>query len=125
MKIKSYDKHLLLVKSEKSKATNLDLVSFHKSFKLVFNQNVIAHTCIKKAMYATFYADVPHRRIYIKFYEEKISSDARKVFDPMFSKISDYLAINIKRLLWSHEICLLGAFEYEWWNESKTLVIHF
>lgn len=125
MKIKTHDSNILLVRSEEKKALNKDLVAFHKSFKLVFNSNVLAHTHIRKAQFATFYADIEHRRIYVKFHDDKIDSSARKVFDPMFSKVSEYLAINIKSLIWTHSIVCLGAFEYEWYHESKTMVIHF
>lgn len=124
MKVKTHDKNILLVTSEESKALNKNLVAFHKSFKLVFNATVLAHLNIRKGQFANFYADIKHRRVYVKFFDDKDSTTYRKVYDPRFSKVSEYLAINIKKLLWLHDLVCLGAFEYEWYPESKTMCIH-
>lgn len=66
------DRNILFVTSDQARATGKDLVSFHKSFRLVFNADVIAHTGIKKGWWAEILSvDKDKRTIEIVFNEEK------------------------------------------------------
>lgn len=120
------DKNILLVTSEESRATGKDLVSFHKSFRLVFNAEVLATTGIKKDWWADILSvDKNSREIEIAFYKNKEDSHNRKVGDPLFSKVSEYLAIRTTQLIWEFELCPFGAFEYTWDPVCKVMTIHF
>jgi hypothetical protein len=120
------DKNILLVTSEESRATGKDLVSFHKSFRLVFNAEVLATTGIKKDWWADIISvDKDRRRIKIKFYSYKNSPHNRKVGDPLFSKTAEYLAICTTQLLWEFELCPFGAFEYTWFWNHRIMIIKF
>lgn len=120
------DKNILFVTSEESRATGKDLVSFHRSFRLVFNAEVLATTGIKKDWWADIRSvDKKKRTIEIQFYTDKENSHCRKVGDPLFSKVSEYLAIRSTQLIWEYELCPFGAFEYSYFSFSKIMVIHF
>lgn len=120
------DKHILFVTSEEKKALKKDMVSFHKSFRLVFNSDVIAHTGIKKDWWANIGSvDKVNRKIEITFTESKENSHNRKVGDPLFSKVCEYLAIRTTQLIWEYELCPFGAFEYSWDSMYKVMIIHF
>lgn len=120
------DKNILLVKSEESRATGKDLVSFHKSFRLVFNAEVLATTGIKKDWWADILSvDKKERQIVIEFTDNKEKPHNRKVGDPLFSKVSEYLAIRTTQLIWEFELCPFGAFKYSWDSLYKVMVIHF
>lgn len=120
------DKNILLVTSEESRATGKDLVSFHKSFRLVFNAEVLAHTGIKKDWWANIgFVDKVNREIEITFTVSKENPHNRKVGDPLFSKVSEYLAIRTTQLIWEFELCPFGAFEYSWDPAWKVMTIHF
>ena len=120
------DKNILLVTSNEPRATGKDLVSFHKSFRLVLNAEVIAHTGIKKGWWADILSvDKKKRTVEIVFNEEKENPYNRKVGDPLFSKVSEYLAIRTTQLIWEYELCPFGAFEYDWNQEHKIMTIKF
>lgn len=120
------DKNILLVTSEESRATGKDLVSFHKSFRLVFNAEVLAHTGIKKDWWANIgFVDKVNREIEITFTVSKENPHNRKVGDPLFSKMSEYLAIRTTQLIWEFELCPFGAFEYSWDPAWKVMTIKF
>ena len=120
------DKNILLVQSEEKKALKKDLVSFHKSFRLVFNAEVIAHTGIQKGWYADIRSvNKDKRTIVIQFYEDKQDSHNRKVGDPLFSKVCEYLAVGTTQLIWEYELCPFGAFEYHYFSASRVMAIHF
>lgn len=120
------DKHILFVTSNEARALRKNKVAFHRSFRLVFNADVIAHTGIKKDWWANIQGvDFDKRTIEISFSEEKVNSQSRKVGDPLFSKVSEYLAIRTTQLIWEHDICLFGAFDYTYFFDHKIMVIHF
>lgn len=114
------DKNILFVTSNEPRATGKDLVSFHRSFRLVFNAEVLATTGIKKDWWADIRSvDKKKRTIEIQFYTDKENSHCRKVGDPLFSKVSEYLAIRSTQLIWEYEICPFGAFEYSYFRSPK------
>lgn len=120
------DKTILFVQSEEERATGKDLVSFHKSFRLNFNQEVIGRTCLKKGMYANIVSvNRQNRTIRIMFSEEKLDRDSRIVSDPSFSNICKYLCIRTTQLIWDHDLCPLGAFKYEWNQLLNLMIIYF
>ena len=120
------DRNILLVQSEEKKALKKDLVSFHKSFRLVFNAEVIAHTGIQKDWWADILSvDKNNREIEIAFYKSKEDPHNRKVGDPLFSKVSEYLSIRTTQLIWEYELCPFGAFKYSWDPVCKTMTIYF
>lgn len=120
------DKNILFVQSDEENAKGKDLVSFHKSFKLNFNQEVLNRTRIDKGMYANIISvNKRERTIKIMFSEEKLDSCSRIVGDPMFSKVSIYRCIRTTQLLWDHDICLLGAFKYDWNHALMLMTIHY
>ena len=120
------DKNILLVTSEEPRATGKDMVSFHKSFRLVFNAEVLATTGIQKDWWANINkVDRQKRIIEIQFFEDKESSHNRKVGDPLFSKVSEYLAIRTTQLIWEYDICPFGAFEYSWFPTLELMIVHF
>ena len=120
------DKNILFVTSEEKKALKKDMVSFHKSFRLVFNSDVIAHTGMRKDWWANIVAvDKDDRKVFITFLEERENSHNRKVGDPLFSKVSEYLSIRTTQLIWEYELCPFGAFEYSWDPEFKLMIVHF
>lgn len=120
------DKNILLVTSDEPRATGKDLVSFHKSFRLVFNAEVLAHTGIKKGWWANIgFVDKVNREIEITFTVSKENPHNRKVGDPLFSKISEYLSICTTQLIWEYELCPFGAFEYSWDPAWKVMIIKF
>ena len=102
------------------------MVSFHKSFRLVFNSDVIAHTGIQKDWWANIgFVDKKERQIEIVFTVSKENPHNRKVGDPLFSKVSEYLAIRTTQLIWEYELCPFGAFEYSWDPVGKVMTIYF
>lgn len=120
------DKHILFVISDEPRATGKDLVSFHRSFRLVFNAEVLAHTGIKKSWWADIrLVDREKRSIEIQFTEDKENPHNRKIGDPLFSKVSEYLAIRSTQLLWEWELCPFGAFEYTWDYDNRIMYIKF
>lgn len=120
------DKNILFVTSNEPRATGKDLVSFHKSFRLVFNAEVIAHTGIKKGWWADIDSvDRANREIKITFAADKKNPHNRKVGDPLFSKVCEYLAVGTSQLIWEYELCPLGAFEYSWNPIWKVMTIKF
>lgn len=120
------DKTILFVQSNEENAKGKDLVSFHKSFKLNFNQEVLCRTRLERGMYANIVSvNKEKRTIKIMFSEEKLDSHSRIVSDPMFSKVSRYLCIRTTQLIWEHDICPLGAFEYEWNHALMLMTIHY
>ena len=120
------DRNILLVQSEEKKALKKDLVSFHKSFRLVFNAEVISRTGIQKGWWANIgFVDKVNREIKITFTVSKENSHNRKVGDPLFSKVCEYLAVGTSQLIWEYELCPFGAFEYTWDPEWKVMTIKF
>lgn len=120
------DKTILFVQSDEENAKEKNLVSFHKSFRLNFNQTVINRTRLERGMYANIVSvNKEKRTIKIMFSEEKLDSHSRIVSDPMFSKVSRYLCIRTTQLIWEHDICPLGAFEYEWNHPLMLMTIHY
>ena len=120
------DKNILFVQSDEENAKGKDLVSFHKSFKLNFNQEVLNRTRIDKGMYANIISvNKRDRTIKIMFSEEKLDSDSRIVSDPQFSKVSRYLSIRTTQLIWNHDLCPLGAFKYEWNHPLSLMTIYY
>lgn len=120
------DKNILFVISDEARATGKDLVAFHRSFKLVFNAEVIAHTGIKKTWWANISSvDKDKRRIEISFSVERENAHYRKVGDPLFSKVSEYLSVRSTQLLWEFEICPFGAFKYDWDYQHRIMTIKF
>lgn len=119
------DKTILFVQSEET-ALGKDLVSFHKSFKLNFNQEVISRTHLTKGMYANIVSvNKAKRTIRIMFSEEKVDAESRIVSDPMYSKVSRYLSIRTTQLIWNHDLCPLGAFKYEWNHPLSLMTIYY
>lgn len=120
------DKNILFVTSEEESAKGKNLVSFHKSFRLNFNQEVIYHTRIEKGMYANIVSvNRENRTIRIMFSEEKLDAESRIVSDPQFSKVSRYLCIRTTQLIWNHDLCPLGAFMYEWNHLLSLMTIYY
>ena len=120
------DKNILFVMSDEPRATGKDLVSFHKSFRLVFNAEVLARTGIHKDWWADIrFVDKRERTIEIQFTDSKENPHNRKVGDPLFSKVSEYLAIRTTQLIWEFELCPFGAFEYTWYPDRKVMIIGF
>lgn len=120
------DKTILFVQSDEENAKGKDLVSFHKSFKLNFNQEVISRTHLKKGMYANIVSvNREKRTIRIMFSEEKLDAESRIVSDPQFSKVSRYLCIRTTQLIWNHDLCPLGAFKYEWNHLLSLMTIYY
>lgn len=120
------DRNILLVNSEEPRATGKDMVSFHRSFRLVFNAEVIAHTGIQKGWWAEILSvDKKKRTIEIVFNESKENAYNRKVGDPLFSKTAEYLSIRTTQLIWEFEICPFGAFTYDWNHHHRIMTIHF
>lgn len=121
------DKNILFVISDQPRATGKDLVSFHRSFRLVFNAEVLATTGIKKGWWANIRSvNKKKRTIEIQFTTDKEGVHSRKVGDPSFSKVTtEYLCIRSIQLLWEHDLCPLGAFDYSWFSFSKIMLIHF
>ena len=120
------DKTILFVQSDEEHAKGKDLVSFHKSFKLNFNQEVISRTRLEKGMYANIIGvNTKERMIRIMFSEEKIDAESRIVSDPMYSKVSRYLCIRTTQLIWHHDLCPLGAFKYEWNQPLSLMTIYY
>ena len=120
------EKTILFVQSEEERATRKDLVSFHKSFRLVFNEDCISRIGISKGMYATVISvDREYREIKVEFTEEKKDRTSRIVGDPKFSKRVSYLSVRISPiLLWEYDICLLGAFKFSCFSEKDSKIIY-
>ena len=120
------DRNILLVNSDEPRATGKDMVSFHRSFRLVFNAEVIAHTGLKKGWWANIrFVDKAARQIEIVFTVSKENPHNRKVGDPLFSKVSEYLSVGTSQLIWEYELCPFGAFSYSWDPVGKIMTIHF
>jgi hypothetical protein len=120
------DKTILFVRSDEENAKGKDLVSFHRALRVNLNQEVLCRTRLKRGMYANIVSvNRENRTIKIMFSEEKLDSHSRIVSDPMFSKVSQYLCIRTTQLIWEHDICLLGAFKYDWNRQLMTMIIHY
>lgn len=118
------DKNILFVISNEARALKKNKVSFHRSFRLVFNADVIAYTGIKKGWWADIRSvDKEKRTIEVVFTEDKVDNHNRRVGDPLFSKVSEYLSIRTTQLIWDFELCPFGAFDYTYHNH--TMIIHF
>ena len=120
------DKNILLVTSETERATGKDLIAFHKSLRIVLNEQVINHTGIRAGYYADIgFVDKTNREIEIVFTVSKEKTHNRRVTDPAFSKSSRYLAVRSTQLFWEHNLCLFGAFEYKWDPAWKVMTIKY
>lgn len=122
---KSTISNITYVQSDITRATNLDLVSFHRSHRLVLNETVLKNTGIDTGMYALVIdVDKNARHIKLLFSDVKLEG-SYKVGDLSLNQANRYASMYTRYIIYTYGILCYGAFEYSYEHKSKIMTIKY